>query len=36
MAGSAPLPRGTEVLIYKHDKETGIYYVRSLDEPSDT
>jgi hypothetical protein len=36
MAGSDPLPRGAEVLIYKYDKETGIYYVRSLNEPSDT
>ncbi len=36
MADSAPLPRGTEVLIYKYDKESGIYYVRSLTESSDT
>ena len=36
MAGSKPLPRGSEVLIYNYDQETGIYYVRTLNEPSDT
>jgi hypothetical protein len=32
MSGSPPLVRGTEVLVYKYDKESGIYYVRSLNE----
>lgn len=36
MAGSDPLERGAEVLIYKYDQESGIYYVRCLNEPSDT
>jgi len=32
MTESSPLERGAEVLVYKHDKDTGIYYVRSLHE----
>ncbi|WP_367870505.1 hypothetical protein [Luteolibacter sp. Populi] len=32
--GSPPLPRGTAVLIIRHDDSTGIYIVRSLTESS--
>lgn len=32
--GAAPLPRGTEVIIYDHNSDTGIYSVREAKLPS--
>jgi hypothetical protein len=29
-AGDPPLERGAEVIVYKYDQDTGIYYVRNL------
>ena len=28
--GAKPLPRGTEVVVYNYDKESGIYYVKNI------